>query len=72
MEVLLLPQVHRLEELVRTDAQVLGRRQEAVDILHALEGHLALLDLLDGAGLDLVHQAGTKKRICESFGWWLG
>ena len=69
VEVLLLPEVHSLEELIRRHAQGLGRRQEAVDVLHALEGHLALLDLLHRARLDLVHQAGKAHNEAMLVTW---
>lgn len=55
VEVLSLPQVDGLEGFLRGHAQRLDNLEENVDVLHALERHLTLVDLLHRAGLDVVH-----------------
>ncbi|KAF4518353.1 hypothetical protein B566_EDAN007080, partial [Ephemera danica] len=55
VEVLSLPQVDGLEGFLRGHAQLARHVQERVDVLHALEGHGALVDFLDAARLHLVH-----------------
>jgi len=65
VEVLPLPEVDGLEGLRLCDAQALGVGGEGVDVLHALEGHRARLDLLHGARLQHVDQAAENLSILE-------
>lgn len=67
VKVLLLPQVDGLEGLLRRDAQLLRSLEECVYILHALEGHGRLIDLLDGPGLDGVHKLAEQSAVPEDF-----
>lgn len=54
VEVLPLPKVNSLEGLLSGDAHRAGAVQEGVDVLHALERHLWLVDFLHWSGLDFV------------------
>lgn len=65
VEVLALPQVDRLEELLRRDTHLTGRLQEAVDVLHALERHRALLDLLHDARLHDVGELAEQGAVAQ-------
>lgn len=65
VEVLPLPQVHRLEGFLRRHAKLLRALQERRDVLHALERHLARVDLLDRAGLDRVRQVAQQNAVLE-------
>lgn len=65
VQVLPLPQVHGLEEFLRWDAELFRRLQEGGDVLHALEGHLAGVDLLDRAGIDRVRQVAQQHAVLE-------
>lgn len=57
VEILPFPQVDGLEKFLGRDAECLGSFQERVDVLHALEGHFALLNALDDARLHHVGQS---------------
>ena len=57
IEILPLPQIDGLEELLRGHAESLGRFQERVDVLHALESHFALLNALDDPWLHNIGQS---------------
>lgn len=65
VQILALPQVDALEGLLGGDTEVLGAREEGRDVLHALEGHFAVVDLLDGAGLQGVGQLAQDDAILE-------
>lgn len=65
VEVLPFPQVHGLEGLLRWNAELLGTLEEGRDVLHALEGHLAGVDLLDRTGFDRVGQVTQQDAILE-------
>ena len=60
VQVLLLPQIDRLEQFFVGYAEFPGRIEETVDVLHALEGHFALLDASDAVGLQSVGQPVNK------------
>lgn len=60
-----LPQVDRLEGLLRWHPEVPRCRQESAYVLHALERHLAVVDLLDDARLDGVHQTAEEGAVLE-------
>ena len=63
VEILFFPQIDRLEKFLRRHSECLGSFQEVVDVLHALESHLAHLDAFDGVGLNHVGQPCYKKII---------
>lgn len=65
VEVLALPQVDGLEGLLGGNAAGLGAVHKLVDVLHALEGHLRLLDLLDLAGFQGVDQLAKQLAVLE-------
>lgn len=54
VEVLPFPQVNGLEGFLWWNSELLGTLEESGDVLHALEGHLAGVDLLDRTGFDRV------------------
>lgn len=54
VEVLPLPQVNGLERFLWWYTELFGTLEEGGDVLHALEGHFAGVDLLDRAGFDRV------------------
>lgn len=65
VQVLPFPQVDGLEEFLRWNAELLGRLQEGGDVLHALEGHLAGVDLLDRSGIDCVGQVTQQDTVLQ-------
>lgn len=65
VKVLPFPQVHRLEGFLRGHAELLGALEERRDVLHALERHLARVDLLHRAGLDRVRQVTQQHAVLE-------
>lgn len=65
VQVLPFPQVHGLEEFLRGNAKLFRPLQEGGNVLHALEGHLAGVDLLDRAGIDRVGQVTQQDAILE-------
>lgn len=67
VQILLLPQIDRLEQFLVGHAEFPGRFQEAVDVLHALEGHFALLDASDGVGLQSVGQFAEENSVSQLF-----
>jgi len=56
VEILLFPQVDSLEELLGRNAHIPGSLQEGVDVLHALESHLGLLNFLHTPWLHNIHK----------------
>lgn len=65
VEILPLPQVDGLEELLRWHAECLGRFQERVNVFHTLEGHFALLNALDDARLHNIGQFAQESSITQ-------
>lgn len=65
VEVLPFPEVHRLEGFLWGHAELLRTLQEGRDVLHALERHLAGVDLLHRAGLDRVGQVTQQHAFLE-------
>jgi len=65
VEVLPLPQVDGLEGLRVRHPERLGVGREGVDVLHALEGHGARLDLLHGSRLQYVDQTAEHLTVPE-------
>lgn len=67
VEVLPFPQVDGLEGFLWWYAELLGALEEGGDVLHALEGHLAGVDLLDRTGFDRVGEVTQQDAILEHF-----
>lgn len=65
VEVLPLPEVHRLEGFLWWHAKLLRTLQEGRDVLHALERHLAGVDLLHRSGFDRVGQVTQQHAVLE-------
>lgn len=65
VQVLPFPQVDGLEEFLRGNAELFRRLQEGGNVLHALEGHLAGVDLLDCTGVDRVGQITQQDTVLE-------
>lgn len=59
VEVLSLPEVDRLEGFLSGDTHGSSSLKESVDVLHTLEGHLTLVDLLHGARFQCIDQSET-------------
>lgn len=67
VEVLSLPEVHGLEGFLWWHTELLRTLQEGRDVLHALERHLAGVDLLHRTGLDRVRQVTQENAVLENF-----
>lgn len=67
IKVLSFPQIHSLEGFLRGHPQVFGSLQKGADVLHALEGHLALVDFLHAARFDVVHQSAKQRAVLQDF-----
>lgn len=65
VEVLSLPEVNRLEGFLWWHAELLRTLQEGRDVLHALERHLAGVDLLHRSGFDRVGQVTQQHAVLE-------
>lgn len=65
VEVLPFPEVHRLEGFLWWYAKLLRTLQEGRDVLHALERHLAGVDLLHRSGFDRVGQVTQQHAVLE-------
>lgn len=65
VEVLPFPQVNSLEGFLWWNSELLGTLEESGDVLHALEGHLAGVDLLDRTGFDRVGEVTQQDAILE-------
>lgn len=65
VEILTLPEIDTLECLLSGYTKVLGTLQESRNVLHALEGHFTLVDLLNAAGLQCVGQFAQDHTILE-------
>jgi hypothetical protein len=64
-DVLLLPQIHGLEDVNVVDAVGLQGRLEVVDVLHHLELSAGGVDLGDGAGGELVDQLAEDGAVAD-------
>lgn len=65
VQVLPLPQIHRLEGFLRGDAELFRTLQEGGNVLHALKRHLAGVDLLHRTGVDRVGQVAQDHAVLE-------
>lgn len=65
VEILPLPEVHRLEGFLWWHAKLLRTLQEGRNVLHALERHLAGVDLLHRSGFDRVGQVTQQHAVLE-------